>query len=47
MVLVQNWQFFNFFILGYIGKKNVFDDILERKNHFLGYKNNKLEKSEN
>ena len=33
--------FFNFF-LGNIGKENVFYDILERKNAFLGYKNKKF-----
>ena len=35
MVLVQKWPFFNVFILGNIGKENVFYDILERKNSFL------------
>ena len=29
------------------GQENVFYDILERKNAFLGYKNKKLEKSKN
>ena len=38
MVLVQNWPFFQIFFLGNIGQENVFDDILERKNAFLGYK---------
>ena len=45
MVLVQKWSFSNLFFLGYIGKKNVFYDILKRKNDFLGYKNRKLKKS--
>ena len=41
MVLVQKWPFFQLFFLGNIGKENVFYDILERKNAFLGYKNKK------
>ena len=32
MVLVQNWPFFQFFILGNIGHENLFNDILEGKN---------------
>ena len=47
MVLVRNWPFFHFIILGLVGKENVFYDILERKNPFLGYKNKKLKKSKN
>ena len=47
MVLVKNWQFFQIFILGKIGQKNVFYDILERRNAFRDYKNNKLKKSKN
>ena len=35
------------FFLGNIGKENVFYDILEPKNAFLGYKNNKSKKSKN
>ena len=38
-------HFFIFFFLGNIGKKNVFDDILERKNAFLGYKSKKCRES--
>ena len=34
----KNRYFSNFFFLGNIGKENVFYDILERKNDFLGYK---------
>ena len=45
MVLVQKWPFSNFFFLGSIGQQNDFYDILERKNAFLGYKNNKSKKS--
>ena len=36
---------FPFFFLGNIGQENVFNDILERKNAFLGYKNKKFKKS--
>ena len=36
-----------FFFLGNIGQENVFYDILERKNAFLGNKNKKLKKSKN
>ena len=35
------------FFLGNIGQENVFSDILERKNAFLGYKNKKRKKSKN
>ena len=31
-----------FFFSGKIGQENVFYDILERQNAFLGYKNNKF-----
>ena len=43
----KNGHFFNFFFLGKIGQENVFNDILERKNAFLGYKNKTLNKSKN
>ena len=33
------------FFLGNIGQENVFYDILDRKNGFLGYKNKKFNKS--
>ena len=46
MVLVQKWPFSNFFF-GSIGQENVFDDILQRKKAFLGYKNKKFKKSKN
>ena len=45
MVLVKKWRFFHLFFMGNIGKEKVFYDILERKNAFLGYKNNKFKKS--
>ena len=47
MVLVQKWSFFQLFFLGNIGQQNVFYDILERKNAFLGYKKTKLKKPKN
>ena len=47
MVLIQKWPFFQFSFLGDIGKENVFYDILEPKNAFLGYKNKKFKKSKN
>ena len=48
MVLDQKWPFFPpFFFLGNIGDENVFYDILERQNNFLGYKNMKSKKSKN
>ena len=47
MVLVQKWPFFRLFFKGNIGQENAFDDILERKNAFLGYKNQKFKKSKN
>ena len=47
MVLVQKWLFFPHFCFGNIGQENVFFDILERKNDFLGYKNKKFKKSRN
>ena len=47
MVLVQKWPFFQLFFLGNIGQENVFYDILEQKNAFLGYKNKKFKKSKN
>ena len=45
MVLVKNWQFFLFLILGKIGQENVFYDVLERKNAFPGIKNKKFKMS--
>ena len=47
MVLVQKWPFYQLFFLGNIDKENVFYDIVERRNAFLGYKNKKLKKSKN
>ena len=47
MVLVKKCQFLQSFIVGQISQENVFHDILERKNAFLGYKNKKFKKSKN
>ena len=43
----KNGHFSNFFFLRNIDQENVFYDILERKNAFLGYKNNKFKESKN
>ena len=40
-------HFSNFFLLGSIGRENIFYDILQRKNSFLGYKNKKFKYSKN
>ena len=47
MVFDKNWPFFHFIFLGLSSQENVFFDILERKEPFLGYKNKKLKKSKN
>ena len=48
MVLVQKWLFFQFFFfLDNTDQENVFYDILERKNAFLGYKNKKFKNLKN
>ena len=39
--------FSEFFFLDIIGQENVFYDILEQKNAFLGYKNKNIKKSKN
>ena len=43
----KNSHFSNCFFLGNIGQENVFDDILEPKNAFLAFKNNKFKKAKN
>ena len=45
--MVQKWPFFQVYFVGNIGRENVFYDILERKNAFLGYKNKKFKKAKN
>ena len=47
MVLLQKWPFFKLLFLGTIGQENVFCDILEQKNAFLGYKTNNYKKMKN
>ena len=47
MVFGQNWLFFYVFFKGNIGEENVFYDMLQRKNGFLGFKNKKFKKSKN
>ena len=47
MDLLQNLKFFRLFILGKRGQENVLQDILERKNAFLDYRNTKFKKSKN
>ena len=44
MVLVEKWPFFQLFFLGNIRQDNVFYDILEKKNAFLGFKQKKFNK---
>ena len=44
MVLVQKWPIFKLFFLGNVGLENIFYDILDRKNAFLGYKIKKIKK---
>ena len=46
MVVVQKLPFFQVSFLGNIGKENVFYDILERKNDFLGYKKKEVQQVE-
>ena len=43
----KNGHFSNFFFLGNIDQENVFYDILERKNAFLGYKKKNPKKLKN
>ena len=47
MVLVQKWPLFQLFCLGNTNQENVFYDILEPKNTFLGHKNMNSKKSKN
>ena len=44
---LKNGHFSNFLFLGKIDQENVFYDILQRKNVFLGYKNKKMKKEKN
>ena len=47
MVLVQKWPFLQVVFLGDKGQENIFYDIPEQKNAFLGYKKKKFKKSKN
>ena len=47
MVFVKKLPFFFFFFNFNIGPENVFYNILERNNAFLGYKNKKFKQSKN
>ena len=47
MFFVQKWPFFQLLFLFNISQENVFYDILEQTNVFLGYKNKKFTKLEN
>ena len=44
---LKNGHFSNFFFLGNLEQENVFHDILERKNAFLGYKKQAVQKIKN
>ena len=43
----KNGHFSKFYFLGNISQGNIFYDILQRKNAFLGFKNKKFKKSKN
>ena len=47
MLLVEKWPFLQLFFLGNVGHENVFYDIKERRNAFLGNKNKKFKNSKN
>ena len=47
MVLVKSLKIFHLFIFGKIREKNVFDDILGRKQAFLDYKKEEVKKVKN
>ena len=47
MVVVKKLPFFKLLFFGNVGQENVFYDILERQNAFLGHKNKKFKKSKN
>ena len=44
MVLFQKWPLFQLFFLGKIGQEKVFYDFLHRKNAFLAYKKQEVQK---
>ena len=43
----KNGHFSYFFFLANLGQENIFYDIIEQKNAFLGYENNKFKKFKN
>ena len=43
MLLPQKWPFWHLFYLGNIRQENVFYNILERENAFLGYKKKEIQ----
>ena len=45
MVFAKKFPFFQLFFLGNIAQENVFYDILEQKNAFVGHKNKRLKNS--
>ena len=47
MVLVQKWPLIHLFFFGNRGQENVFYNIVEQKNAFLGYQNKKFKNSKN
>ena len=47
MVLVQKWPFFKLHFFRQCRPGKCLEDILQRKNAFLGYKNKKFKKSKN
>ena len=47
MAVVKMGPLFRLFFLGNIGQENVFYDILEPNNVFLGYENKKFKNSKN
>ena len=47
MVLIQKWPCFQLFFLRNIAQENILNDILERENASLGYKNMRFKKSKN
>ena len=46
MLLAQKWPFWHLFYLGNIRQENVFYNILERQNAFLGYKKKEIQRVE-
>ena len=47
MVLVQNWPFSHFFVVGNIGQVNVFYDDVERKKRFPKVQKQKFKMTKN